>query len=279
MTSIFQSSDYRTYLAEKIKTYPNGGFGVSAKLAAHIGVHPSLVSQILKGGKFFTPDQAIAAADFFGLSELESECLLLLVQLDRAATNRLKVHLGKKINRIRKDSGRIVNRIKSGKKISEEARGIFYSDWKFSAVRQVTAIPGFQTIEKLSERLSLSRRELRNILDFLVQNGLCVEKSGHYSPGTQITHLAETSPWAKVQHRNWRLQAMDRLGSLDPDSLFFTCPMTISRKDRSRVREKLVQFISDLYKIVEPSPSEELCCVNIDWFHMHEHKDGKASRN
>ncbi len=58
MVRVFEFSNYREYLAKRLKTMPNKGYGQMSELSRFIGVHTTLVSQILKGHKDLTTDQA-----------------------------------------------------------------------------------------------------------------------------------------------------------------------------------------------------------------------------
>jgi len=52
------------------------------------------------------------------------------------------------------------------------------------------------------------------------------------------------------------------------DELFFSSPMTLSRKDKQKLREKIIEFIKDFMKTIQNSDEEILCCLNIDWFEV-----------
>ena len=266
MESLFLYDDYRKFLGDKVASLPNEGYGVGGRLARAIGVHPSLVSQILSGKKQLTPDQALTATDFFGLAELETEYFLLLVQLDRAATPELRAHTRKRIMVIREESQRLANRVEANSILNEEARGIFYSNWMYSAVRQMTAIKDRGHAVAIADALDLPIKEVHQVIEFLLKHGLCVVRDGRLSVGPQSTQLAESSPWVRVHHRNWRALATQMMDRKNDSDLFFTCPLTIGQSDVPRVRELIIQFIEQVFKVVDPSPSEELLCLNIDWF-------------
>ena len=42
--------------------------------------------------------------------------------------------------------------------------------------------------------------------------------------------------------------------------------MTLSHKDALKIRQMIIEFIQSVNKVVDPSPSEEIHCMNIDWF-------------
>ena len=266
MESLFAYDDYRSYLNDKIESAPKKGYGVAGRLAAHLEVHPSLVSQILGGQKQLTADQAFAAAEFFGLSDLESEYFLLLAQIDRAATRKLKAFLGAKLEKLRQTSKQLSARLDAKQVLSDSAKGIFYSNWTYSAIRQLTAIDRFEGADEIAAAVDLPLKEVHRVLEFLVKHGLCLEKNGRYSIGPQSTHIGTASPWVKVHHRNWRQRSLQALEHGDDDDLFYSSPLTIGAADVARVRELIVKFLEQANKVIDPSPSEELCCLNIDWF-------------
>lgn len=71
--SIFNFDFFEAYFASEIRTRRRQSKGLLGKLAQHIGVHPSLLSQVISASKQFTIEQALGVAEFFGLNQLESE--------------------------------------------------------------------------------------------------------------------------------------------------------------------------------------------------------------
>ena len=245
---------------------PNKGYGQMSLLARFLGVHSTLVSQIFKEHKDLTTDQAASVADFFSLGEMEAEYFVLLVQIDRAGTPTAKALYKKQLQRIKEQAQTLSRRVKSEAKLNEEHRAIFYSDWAYSSVRQSVAIPGNRDINSISEYLGISRKKIQFALDFLLKTGLCKIEKGELKVGPASTHLESTSPWVRTHHSNWRQRAIQSLDSSQIENLHYTSPLTISKKDSELVREKIIQFIEQTNSIVDPSLSEELFCLNIDWF-------------
>ena len=245
---------------------PKKGYGQAKKLAQYMGVHTTLVSQALKGIKGFTPEQAALISDFLGLTDIESEYFLLLVQWDRAGNEPLRKTLKRQIENMKRKSAELVNRLQAEKKLSEENRAVFYSDWAYSAVRQITAIPGFHDLDSIASYFNFSKKHTKEIVDFLLLTGLCKEEKNRLVVGPRSTHLESTSPWVRIHHMNWRQKAMEKINDDKAGKLHYTSPLTISKKDVLKVREMIVQFLEQVDKVIEPSPSEELFCLNIDWF-------------
>lgn len=251
---------------------PNNGYGQMSKLAKFLGVHSTLVSQILKEHKELTVDQAALVADFFGLNDLETEYFVLLVQLDRSGNSAIrKLHL-KQLSRLKAQAQSISKRITANAKLTDDQKAIFYSDWTYSAVRQSVALPGIGELNSISEYLGLPRKRAQEVLDFLLKTGLCKLANETLVVGPASTHVESTSPWVRIHHMNWRQKAIQSLDTWSPDNLHYTSPMTLSKKDVDVIREKIIQFIQQVNKVVDPSPSETLYCLDLDWFQVAEPK-------
>ena len=165
-------------------------------------------------------------------------------------------------------ASQLVNRVKHDGALAPEEQATFYSDWIYSAVRLSTLLPGLQTPATLAAALGVPLGEINRVTEFLVRAGLLRLESGKYATGPLATHLAGNSPWIKSHHSNWRLKAIERLRLSDEDSLHYSAPMTMSRSDIKKIKELLVTTINRADEILEPSESEVLVCLNIDWFKL-----------
>ncbi len=268
MISLFNYSDFRKFIKDRFSEMPKKGYGQAHKLAQFLEVHTTLISQVLSGLKTFTLEQASLACEYMGLTELESEYFVLLVQLDRAGNEALRTILRRQIDGLKKKSSELIHRLQAEKKISEEKRAIFYSDWSYSAVRQLSAINGFQDLDSIAEYFDLPKKYTRSIVDFLLNTGMCKEEKGKIRIGPSSTHLESSSPWVRVHHTNWRQQAIQHMNLDEVAKLHYTAPLTISKKDATRIREMIVKFLEEVDQVIDPSPSEELRCLNIDWFRV-----------
>lgn len=266
MNSLFNYIDYRKFLNERLKHMPKRGHGQMRKLAAFLNVHTTLTSQIFSGSKDFTLEQASLTAEFFGLNELETEYFLTLVQLSRAGNESLKKNLKKQISNIQKKAAELVNRVPVKATLTEEQRAIFYSDWTYTTIGQLVAIKGLNTIDAISDYLDMPRNQVSKVLEFLVQSGLCLEEKGNYKIGPTRTHVESTSPWVRIHHINWRQKAIEQISREYPTKLHYTCPVTLSKSDANKIREMIIKFVESINGVVDPSESQELHCINIDWF-------------
>lgn len=263
---IFEFNDFREFLKITIKRMPKGGHGQAKLLAEAAGISTAFFSQVLSGKRLLSPEQASLIADKIELSEIQAEYFLLLVEIDRSGNQSLLKRLKRKKENLKKSSQEIAKRFSQVTEVSEEDKPIYYSDWPYIAVQQLTAINDYDSEYKIAERLNLPLKQVKDILSFLLKTGLCVEQNRRIGIGPARTHLKSSSPWIKQHHLNWRLRAIQNYNLDTENRLHYSSPMTISKSDFEKIRSLLLAAIDEVGKVVDPSPSEELYCLNMDWF-------------
>jgi hypothetical protein len=83
------------------------------------------------------------------------------------------------------------------------------------------------------------------------------------------THLDAESPFINNHHINRRHKAIQTMEQRKSSNLFFTGPMSLSQDTAQEIRQMLPQLIETVMKKVEPSPSENVYCLNVDWFEYY----------
>jgi uncharacterized protein (TIGR02147 family) len=264
--AVFIYTDYRLFLRSHFKSLPKAGRGQINKIASYVGMNSTLVSQILSGQKDFTLEQGQLVAEYLGLTDLESDYFLLLLQMERAGNKKLKDYFRKKIVETQEASLEIKNRITTERTLSEQDRAIFYSSWIYSAVRLYCSIGDGKTVDEICEHFHLERSKTLETLSFLTSCNLCMQDGSIYKLGSQKTHLEQGSPYLPRHYANWRLKAIQRSENLEKHELMFTAPFSIHKKDFELLREEFLQIIKKLYSQVETTNPQDVACINIDLF-------------
>jgi uncharacterized protein (TIGR02147 family) len=264
--NVFEFMDYKkalnAILAEKRKTQK----GLSRKLSEHLGVHATLISQILSGSKDFSEEQILSVCEYLGIAKIETKYLLALVQYERAGSKKLKDHFQEVIDQTRKQALQLSERIDKNRQLSDFEKSIFYSNWAYSAVHLLSTLEKPLDFEGICERLGLSAAKAREILDFLIQIQMVKEISGKFVSGNAVTHLEKSSPLLIKHHTNWRLKAIQASESLSDDELMYSANISLSHQDFAQLREQLVQTIKTFLEVVKPSPAEDIAQFNLDFF-------------
>lgn len=263
---IFQYTDYKKWVNERILSMPKEGWGQYLRISEFLGTSSTAIAQIFKGDRDLAPEQAVSLAEFFGLSKIELQYLLLLVNYSRAGTPRYKKIIAEQIHELQKQAQEIKNRVPQDRELTEEAKAILYSNWYYLAIWSLTAIPGFNNLEVISDRLNISKRKAAQAIEFLIKHSLIKEKNGKYEIGPTLIHLESNSPSIPRHHQNWRNRSFLAHENLGDTEAAYTAPITLSKKDAEIIREKMLKFISEIADVVKDSPSEELYCICLDWF-------------
>lgn len=264
--NIYDFTEPRPFLREWIDSQPKHGRGILRNWSLHLRVHPTLFSQILSGKRHLTLELAEQLGDQMRLSENEVDYLLMLVMHEQAGTQRLKKRLMKKIAEAQTKAKRIGERVNVSHEMTDADRAEFYSSWHFSGVRNLTAIEGMQTTEAIVRHLSLPKSLVENVVDFLLKSGLCVMEGGKLQVGPLRTYIPPSSPIVQRHHQNWRMHGFSKMPLRREDDLFLTFPMSLSEEDAEKIRKLLPAWVEEVNKIVVPSKSETVRCLNMDFF-------------
>lgn len=244
---------------------PSGGHGQLRQLALRLGINSVVMSQVFRGPRDLTLEQALGVAKFIGLTELERDYFLLLVQKARAGSHDLKKVFESQIVVLRKSSKSLKNRIQH-QELRNEDRATFYSQWYYSAVRLSTSMPELGSVSAIANYLHLERSLVAKVVEFLLKHQLIIQNEGRLDIGPQITHVGHDSPFVNRHHTNWRLKGLQALEKLDEVDLFYTGPMALSNEAAESIRKSIIALIEKSTTIASTSTSEEIRCLNIDWF-------------
>lgn len=271
MISVFDYQDPVEFLKEYVKTLPvRKGRGIYNRMAEAAGIFPSYLSQIFSGKRQFNLDQALGVAEFLELKKAEKRYFLLLVEKSRAASQRLQRELLLQIEEMRQSQNQIASRVNFEKvELSDEQQARFYSSWIYAAIRLATALPGIHDAKSISQHLNLPEAEVDKALRFLLETGLCREEGDRITFGPTHTHLNSESAHVVSHHRSWRLKAMEHYPSLNlTKELGYSLVTCLSQEDAQKIRQMLLNTVSEVRKISDPSPSEKMYSFNLDWLQI-----------
>jgi uncharacterized protein (TIGR02147 family) len=264
--AMYDFDDYRAYLRAHLDSLPNRGRGEINRIAQHAGVHPSLVSQVLSDSKNFSLEQAQLIAEYLGLTTQETEYFLLLVQVHRAGTEKLRTYFRTKLLQLHQASIEINQRVRQDRQLSEEEKSIFYSHWLYAAIWLLTSIEPGKSLDDVSVHFQIARDRANEILQFLVSTQLCLFENGRFRMGPQSIHLARGSVHLTKHHTNWRLRSIEMSDKVAAEELMYTAPISLSKADFKKIRGRLADVIKEVTDQAIKSQAEDIACVNIDFF-------------
>ncbi|MGZ3774097.1 MAG: TIGR02147 family protein [Pseudobdellovibrionaceae bacterium] len=267
--NIFFYEDYKNYLKDYIKDQRQNGRGFATKMSAALNLHVSHVSAVVNGDKDFTFEQLYSLANFLKLSASESEYFMLIGQYCRAGNHEYKQYLKNKVDASR-EKGLIEQKaFNDRKELTPDQQSIFYSSWIYPALHLYCSAGNGKTFEEIKRKFNLETDKLNEILNFLTSSGLCHTQKNHYMSSQVKTLITGASPLWVNNHKNWRIKSMQKSEDVAANEILYTSAMTISRSDFDYIRDELLKTINSFSKRIDESPSEELACLNIDWFFIN----------
>ena len=265
--TLFEYKDYRDFIKDGFKNQPKKGHGQARKIAEYLRVSSTYISQVLSGAKSFTLEQSHELAEYFGFNSLESDYFFYLVQKERAGTKSLQTFCENKLEHLRNQALKVINRIQPKKVLSHEEMAVFYSNAIYSAVHLYSStLAKGRSFDEISKRFDLSRAKTASVVEFLKSSGLIYEESGSFKMSTQSTHVGTDSPFLIKHLTNWHLRAISAAEDLKETELMYSSNVSLSKKDFEKLREKMLIFIKDFLKEVHESPAEDIACFNLDFF-------------
>jgi uncharacterized protein (TIGR02147 family) len=268
--TVFEFESYKDFINSYLDDPARGGgYGSRAKLAKAIHCQTSYVAQVLNGRAHFSLEQIEDINEFLGHSEQEGHILLLLVQLERAGTKKLKNRFSKQINEILESRKILKNRLGVKQPLTLELQATYYSQWYFSVIHVMAAQERFQSTKAIAEYLNLELSKVNAALAFLFEINLLEKTSqGKIKTGKTSIHLGTDSPLIVKHHTNWRLQAVRSLERHAGKNLNYSSVTTLSETDAGEIRELLTKTIEKSKKIIKDSPDERVYSFCLDFFEI-----------
>lgn len=266
--SVFDYIDYKNYLHDKISTSPAKGRGLKLQMAQALGVQTAYISQVLNKDPNFNLEQAMKLNHFWHHSKDESRYFCLLITYARAGSHELREFIKEQLNDIHEKRKSLKNRLDIKSSLNEANQHIYYSSWTFAAIHILTSIPSFQTVDKIVERLRLSRERVQDNLQFLIETGLVVEQNGRYIIGTTRIHLDADSLHVRSHHYNWRSQSVISVDRGFKEDLHYSNVVSLAKEDVPKVKEILIKAIEECRAIIRESPEEDIQVITVDSFKL-----------
>jgi uncharacterized protein (TIGR02147 family) len=265
---LFSSTDFRPYVRWRLEKLPRMQRELK-NVSARTGIHMSVLSQVLNHRRELSAEQAYALGRFLSLSDVELDYFCTLAALGRAEDEEYRGYLHARLAEFKSSSESAKPKPKAARKLEDWAKieEQFFSVWYYSAIYLMTSISSLRDVESISTYLKLPRTVVREVLDRLVEAGLCERKpNGEYVMNPGVSIKAEGRLLRDRHRSNWRLRASQALFEGRNEDQFFTHAMTVSREDAARIRGWLDELRARIDRMVEKSQPEVGLCLNFDLF-------------
>lgn len=266
--SIYDYENYKEFVNSELASRPKKGRGEFMKLSKFLNVHTTMITHVFRGEHHLSAEHSLGVAEYLGLNSLETDYFIALMNFARAGDERTRKFYRAKVREIKDKSLALSKRLEFKNKLDESDQATFYSSWIYAAVRLLTAIPNYGSANVIAEKLGVSTQQVNSALEFLVSRNLVTKKGNTFSYKELSTYVARDSVFASRHNINWRMKCIEGLERVAQNEMAYSNPIVIAQKDFERVTELIVQFINEFKKVADPSPSEVLCCLNIDWLQL-----------
>lgn len=237
------------------------------KLAQAANCQPAYLSQVLSGKAHFTPDHAANLCSFFKFDPFQSTYFINLVHLARASSPRLKAFIMASQNSILSNVETVSGRVKTKPAADEDRLKEYYSSWHYSAVHIATTCPSYQTVERISDRLSLSQEKVELILNRLESLQLVQNQDQVWRAINYDLHISDQSELNVKNHVNWRLKALENIQSnQSQNNIHYTAVFSMSEETYKSIKNKVLEMILETRNQIISSKEEDVFVMNCDFF-------------
>ena len=264
----FNFSEYKAYLAERIKIESREKKGYRSELCEHIGCQTSYLSQILNGKPDLTLEQADKLNRFFKHDKDETKIFILMVEFARSGTSDLRNFFQEQLRELRETRFNLQKRLKNMNEVRNEDQQRYYSAWFYSAIHVYMSIPGPQDPQEIAMRFNLSYELVLNVIHFLESSGLIDRKEGRYQMSRKSFHLGRSSEFIQNHHINWRSQSLQSVEKNYVTDLHYSTVIALNKENFTKVKEIFVQAIESSREVFRASPDEEVYSVVLDVFKL-----------
>ena len=261
LASLFQTTDYRTYLQASLSER-----GSKKELCEFIPCQSTFLSNVMSGGANLSLEHAIRTAEFLNLSEKESHYFMLLVQLGKAGSKALEKYYLNQIKELQEEENEISSKIASHETVTLENQLQFYNSWMYVAIHILCAVPEYQSRKALRDYFHLNSKAIDPLVDFMVRSGIIKETRGKLEQGSTRVHLPKGSPFLIKHHANWRMKAIQSLDNEHEQDLHYTLVMSLSKKDIERMKKIIFDSITKTDQLLKETGDEVVYALNVDWF-------------
>ncbi|MFS4459481.1 TIGR02147 family protein [Bdellovibrio sp. HCB2-146] len=266
--NVFEFEDYRVFLKTYLSDEANQASGARKRLLLSTGISSSLLTQILSEAKQLSTEQAYEIALHIGFTEKETDYFLNLVEIGRAGSVKLKERLRKKMLEMQNESQQISAQVNRNIILTEEQKVLYYSNWLYTAIRNLIATPYGKSIQTLADKLGVPESKVEGVVQFLLESNLVTRGAESFDHKPGYTHLDASHPMILRHHQNWRQRAVHRMDHYKENHFHYTCPMAISNEAAKVLRASLLDQIKSLNATLQnhPEEPETAFCLNIDFF-------------
>lgn len=274
MKSIFEYKDYTLFLKDVLAENKSTR-GFQNKLAKALGIHSSYITRTLSGSVNLTPDHAADLAAFLSMNENQTQCLLLLVQMQRAGTKTLKRILQKQLDALYKQNGENNIKIKDASNINyinKKSEAVqYYSFWHHMPIHLMllNPSPAKQATSYIAQRLNITECAVQESIQLLADMGVIEKKGNHWIVKIQHVHWGQSENQdidrsIYQAHTYWRQEFALRTYRKRPDDWRATVMLSVGEDDFNLIKEELSQCMAKIRKISVNAKDEDVFVIGMD---------------
>jgi hypothetical protein len=268
--NIFEYNDYRQVLEEALELSPVGSkHGMIGRLARHIKVHSTFISQVRRGMSHLSMDQSIGVCSFFRFRPDETDFFLDLVALARCGSKEGRLFFRERIDRCRNGRSDVQNRLAHKKILSRELAAVYYQTWVHQAVHMLAQCDGGTSSEEVVQQLRISSAVASRVIDQLIECDILEKKNLRLTTRIPFLHLVKGTPEVTHVHANWRAKILQEIQSpSDANAFHFSSAIALDQRTAKAIHQILLDSIATISASVDKAEAKKVSVLCMDFISL-----------
>ncbi len=266
--SIYKHLDYRQAIKtglDELKKYRKSA--TLQNLAEHCRIQKTYLSKVLNHSGNLNADQIYLACEYLNFNDQQNMYTTLLQQLDSCTVDKRKQKILEKINKIQKEQNASESHLSiKTEKINMDSLYEYYSDPYHQIIHMLFTIDKYKKEPtEIKNILNLKFEKIQHYIDRLIYMNIIKIEAGHIKVLQDNLHLPSSSPLMKSYRSLTRLQALEKINTLDDENAYtFTVVFSTDKAIKEKIHQKFLEFLKETQRLVSKSKEEELYQMNFD---------------
>lgn len=263
---LFDYTNYKEYLNNFVLSKKHRGL-TKAELSRTMGCQATYLSQALSGKVHLTEEHLLRHAQSLEFSEIETEYLLTLLRLAKAAAKEHRHYLEMRLENLRTLKGELEARVSKQSLVNDQDIINYYaSSWIPSVIHVATDCEEFKSSKAISQRFGLPEKIVLSHLSQLEKFELVDFRDGKWHMTKKVLHFSKNLQMDLLLQTGRRLLALHRLSFRKDSNLHYSLVFASDSKTISNLRNEFLNNLERVHKTVLPSQSEDIYGICLDLF-------------
>ena len=268
--NIFNYLDYRKWLLEVSTAYKKKNLGWTFnRIASKTMIQPTYFTHVIKKRSHLNTDQLYQISEFFNLSSIEMEYLILLMEWERTGIKKREDHVKQQIDKIQKDMSEEISHINvKENKFSTDDLTRYYTSPDMQLIHMFLIIEKYQKdLNLVAKAMAIPFERVKKHTEELVKMKLVKQLGGMFIADNFKIHLPKDGPLTDAWLDLMKQRAIIQQSRVDINNKHnFIVTFTSDKDTQDSIKREFSLFLKRVQELVTKRPNDEVYQMQFDLF-------------